>query len=110
MSGDPIAGESLNVGDPLGELAGDETLDLAADQRDVELHRRIEFHPRARTRRGEPRPATTRSQGRGRRDADMPVHRTITYRSPGLRMQYTQIARNEVGDQPRQELTAQVLG
>ena len=110
MFGDPPGGEALNLRDPFGELARDEALDLPADQRDLELHRCGEFQARALPRRGEQRPPAARSQGRGRRDADLPVYLAVTDRSPGLRMQYFQIARDEFGDQPGQQLTAQVLG
>ena len=37
------------------------------------------------------------------------MHLAVTDRSPGLRVQYSQIARNQFGDQPGQQLTAQVL-
>ena len=42
MFADPSCGEALNFLDPFGELARDVAFDPAADQRDFELHSRVE--------------------------------------------------------------------
>src|SRR5271166_454419 len=110
MLGHPLRGEFLDIRYPLGELTRDKTLDRATNQRDFEFHRPGECPIRPGLTGRDQCGTGTRSRRTGHRHGDLAAESTIAQRCPRLGVPDFEITSIELGDDPGQQVTAQVLG